>query len=169
MSAGPRFVRRGARVTQPGSRRGATAVEFALLLPIFLIGMMGIFEFSWYFFQRHAVGEAARLGCRAATRIDPRFDDIVAVSQDRILMELQRLGGVDCGAVSCSITIIDRSGDVPARLQCDVVAGYRSLSGFLSEGGGGVGLAQEAYGVSARSLTPRTLRGRAVAVLENAR
>jgi len=46
--------------------RGATAVEFALVLPLFVLLLFGIIDFGWYFFVQHTVQFATREGTRLA-------------------------------------------------------------------------------------------------------
>jgi Flp pilus assembly protein TadG len=46
--------------------KGATAVEFALLVPIFALFIFGIIEFGWYFFVQHTIQFATREGTRIA-------------------------------------------------------------------------------------------------------
>ena len=48
------------------SRRGATAVEMAFALPVFLLFLFAIFEYSRYFMVRHVMDAAAQEGCRFA-------------------------------------------------------------------------------------------------------
>ncbi len=43
---------------------GAAVVEFALVLPVLIMLLLGIFEFSWLFFQRHNILTAAERGAR---------------------------------------------------------------------------------------------------------
>ncbi len=45
---------------------GAAAVEFALLLPLLLLVLCGIFDFGNLYFQMDLVNEAARQGARLA-------------------------------------------------------------------------------------------------------
>ncbi len=47
-------------------RRGGTAVEFALVLPLFALLMMSIIDFGHYFFIEHTVQYATREGTRLA-------------------------------------------------------------------------------------------------------
>jgi len=63
--------RRLALYTSPGrspvhGERGATAVEFALVAPIFFLLIFAILEFGWYFFVEHTVHFATREGTRLA-------------------------------------------------------------------------------------------------------
>ena len=47
--------------------RGTTAVEFALVLPLFLLLLFGIIDFGRYFFVQHTLQFATREGTRLAT------------------------------------------------------------------------------------------------------
>ena len=53
----------------PRRRRGATAVEFALVMPVLLLMTFAIVDYSWYFASvqgvRGVVREAARTGSQA--------------------------------------------------------------------------------------------------------
>jgi Flp pilus assembly protein TadG len=51
--------------------RGAAAVEFALVLPILLLFVMGTIEWGWFFFTHQRVVNAAREGARAGTLLPP--------------------------------------------------------------------------------------------------
>lgn len=46
--------------------RGAQAVEFALILPVLLIVVLGIINFAYLFGQKLAINQAVREGARAA-------------------------------------------------------------------------------------------------------
>jgi len=46
------------------NERGTTAVEFALVLPIFALLLMGIIDFGRYYFVQHTVQYATREGTR---------------------------------------------------------------------------------------------------------
>src|SRR5437667_11175205 len=47
-------------------RRGATAVEFAIVAPIFFLFLMAAFEFGWLNVLRHTADNAAYEAARAA-------------------------------------------------------------------------------------------------------
>ncbi|MBA2319755.1 MAG: pilus assembly protein [Deltaproteobacteria bacterium] len=59
------------------SRRGSNAIEFALTLPIFVILLSGMIDFSWYFFTGWRVSSAVREGVRVAS-LTPLYDDPVS-------------------------------------------------------------------------------------------
>ena len=46
--------------------RGASAVEFALVMPFFFLLLFGIVDFGWYFFNQHTIQYATREGTRLA-------------------------------------------------------------------------------------------------------
>ena len=46
--------------------KGTTAVEFALVAPIFFFLVFGTIEFGWYFFVQHTIQSATRDGTRFA-------------------------------------------------------------------------------------------------------
>jgi hypothetical protein len=48
------------------NHKGTTLVEFALVLPLFLIFIFAILDFGWYFFVTHTLEFATREGTRLA-------------------------------------------------------------------------------------------------------
>lgn len=54
------------RRSRRGSRRGATAAEFAMTLPIFVLFLMASFEFGWLNVLRHTADNAAYEAARCA-------------------------------------------------------------------------------------------------------
>lgn len=46
-------------------RRGAAIVELAIVLPVLLMGIIGMITFSWLFLAKHTMLHAAREGARA--------------------------------------------------------------------------------------------------------
>ncbi len=110
-------------------RRGHSHIEFALVLPLLLIFVYGIMEYGWMFFQRTAVQEAARQGCRAGATMAPD-QDYDAVVEERALSALESLS-VDCDRVDCSVTT-DEEGVLPElRLRCEVAVEYKPLLNVL--------------------------------------
>ncbi len=63
--------------TQP-ARRGATAVEVALTLPIFGILLAGLMEFSHYFMVVHTLNAAARSGANYGSYAGVTNDQVIA-------------------------------------------------------------------------------------------
>lgn len=108
-------------------RRGANAVEFALLLPIFLTASWGMVEFSWLSYQQSSVGEAVERGCRTASLVDPGRGEedsnaLLTAAKARVLAEY------DAECTTCGVTAV-LVGEVPQRsLQCTLAAPYRGLT-----------------------------------------
>jgi Flp pilus assembly protein TadG len=64
---------RPTRFRQPSRnpQRGAAAVEFALVLPLFMALLMGTIDFGYFFYSTQIVTNAAREGARAGTLVPP--------------------------------------------------------------------------------------------------
>lgn len=95
------------RPIHPASRRGASAIEFALAVPVILLLVGGIIDLSMYMSVYSAVTSAARDGCRYGATINdydvPADGDeleAAAVAQARTSLEN---AGYTCGG-GCSIT-----------------------------------------------------------------
>lgn len=109
-----------------GRRRGANHIEFALLLPVLLMFFYGIMEYGWMFFQRTAVQEAGRQGCRHGSTLDPDDPHLRAEVTARTEDALSRLQ-VDCQGRECDVdvTVV---GEAPlARLRCEVSVRHTPL------------------------------------------
>ena len=77
-------------------RRGATAIEFALLLPVFCAILFGVMEYAWVFYQQSNVVAATRDALRVAVTLpktnDPEpaiaaFDEVRPVFRSLLLGE----------------------------------------------------------------------------------
>lgn len=163
-------------------RRGSELVEFALIFPIFMFLFIGVMEYSWFFYQRGVVVDAARVGCQAATQLhaeaDPaRSEDYATVASDTIRLELANKGGIDCdGLYSCLIELEDFSEppNFPPRLVCRVEVDFISLTGYLgadpnnpSINGPGGQLHSTRYGTDSNlRLLPRSMRGQSSSIFE---
>jgi Flp pilus assembly protein TadG len=51
-------------------RRGATALELGLTLPVFLALLFALLDVSWWLWQQANLDHAARAGCRAAAQVN---------------------------------------------------------------------------------------------------
>jgi Flp pilus assembly protein TadG len=97
--------------------RGATTVEFALVLILFLTFLLGIVDFSRMLFTWNAAGEATRAGARYAVVCDDtgRKDAVLA----RMRLMLPQIGDISlawapagctsttCQGVTVTITSLD--------------------------------------------------------------
>jgi hypothetical protein len=114
------------------SRRGSPAIEFALVLPIFLAIVLGMFVMSWMFFTRSSVIAATREGCRAAAVLK---DDAQATTYAKETID-NRLAfyGVNCASeYVCDIKDPTFAGEFPEKtMRCHTIVEYRSVTGFIS-------------------------------------
>ncbi|MBB02750.1 pilus assembly protein [bacterium] len=94
------------RVTQKQSRRrsGFLSMELAMTLPILMLLLLGVFEFSMLFYARGSVVEASRNGARAATHPGANMDYVEQTVR-------QSLGPVLAQRVGIEAVIGPFSGD----------------------------------------------------------
>lgn len=152
------------------NRRGVEAIEFAMILPIFIVIIFAVFEFSWYMFQRGSVVDAARRGCRVAAQLDPSIDAFQAEVEAQVNEVLEN-SNLHCGAtgVTCGVVVAVDVDASPPRVQCVVTATYRPLTGLFGQTGSGGSLSGMEVGRGTWGgigVLPDNLRGRASAVLE---
>lgn len=116
-------------------RRGANAVEFALLMPFFLI-FLGVFmELSWLLFQRGSVHSAVERSCRSASMIDPGLgeSDLEAVLSETRASILERYEATAGDCEGC-LVVASLMGSVPQRsLFCSLKAPHSSISSLLGD------------------------------------
>jgi Flp pilus assembly protein TadG len=112
--------------------RGATVVEFALLLPLLLLIVMGIVDFGRLLNAQESLTQAAREGAR-----------LVALGQPDVTSRTQAAAGT-LSPVAVSITSscptgagADSSGVVQATYSFNFTPGFGSLAGLF--GGTGLG------------------------------
>lgn len=105
-----------------GRRRGQAIVEFALVLPIFLLLIFGILEYSFYVKNALTIANAAREGARYA-------------SVGKTTTEIQ--GRVAQEAVPLSVT--GTSGSVTCQYSTDNGATYSALGNADSKNNAPVG------------------------------
>lgn len=102
----------------PGSARkdeGASAVEFALVLPILLVLVFGVIDYGWWFGEtlglRSGVREAARLG--AVNEIVPTGSSADAVKS--VMLERSPQLTSDAGALAVAVRLYGpgATGEIP--------------------------------------------------------
>ncbi len=74
----------------PNTRRGAAVVEFAIVLPLLLLLILGAVEMGRGVMVQHILEESARAGCRVATMDNPTKQevlDIVDLAMERARIE----------------------------------------------------------------------------------
>ena len=89
------------------SRRGAQALEFALVLPVLLALLTGVIDYGFYFFQQHSVVASVRDGARLASALsctDFAVADIELLAEERTSNALTS-AGVDHAASEVTATV----------------------------------------------------------------
>lgn len=108
-----------------GNRRGASAVEFALLLPLFLLLVFGIIEFGLLMKDYLTVSHAAREAARYAS-VMSAFS--TAAVQNKAVSTATGIplsgGNVTVSCYGDDGTTIDPSGGVPSGARIDVEVTY---------------------------------------------
>ncbi len=130
------------------SEKGATAVEFAIVLPVLLLLILGIIEFSFLLFNKAVITNAAREGARAGIvqRI-PRVtsSEIETKVKDYSFNHLITFGGPTIPTVTstapCPAGAYSGAG---LTVTVDFHYSYLALPHFVSELIGGTDLKAEA-------------------------
>lgn len=96
------------------SRRGAEAIEFALIVPVMVLLTAGLVDYSWFYNLELAVIDAARHGGRAgAATMDASDNTPCQVAEAATLVALEAAGipGVDNTRVSAWVAQDGADGD----------------------------------------------------------
>jgi len=120
-------------------KRGANALEFALLLPVFVLLLGGSADLSWLMLQQGAMRTAVGRGCRVGSLMDPGLKEanvgtVHAQAQAAILQIYQDSVGACAGCQVDTVLV----GTIPNRaLRCTLTAPYSggllpSISGFYA-------------------------------------
>jgi Flp pilus assembly protein TadG len=115
---------------RPRSRqKGSAAVEFALVVPLFLMILFGIVEYGWMFYQQSNLASAVRDGLRQGVTIsqsaspDPRAMAVKVAQADLLAL------GIPTADATLSATY---AGASPTKTMTLTVAlKYRKLVGFV--------------------------------------
>ncbi len=112
--------------------RGAAVVEFALVLPLLLMLVLGAIDWGWYFYTREVVTNAAREGARAGSVSAVGTDAITAASSaaTTYLSNLSLTGG-SVNATTPDVTV---GATVTHTVRVVVTFPASSLTGFTLPG-----------------------------------
>jgi len=123
------------------TQSGASAVEFALVLPLLVLLAFGIIEFSMALYDKAMITNASREGARAgiAFRVPPVSDDeIVNVVNTYLGNSLITFGGPAAAA-----TTVTRNGSTPGdelTVSVDYTYTFFLIPNFITDLTGGVRL-----------------------------
>tara|TARA_R110000824_G_scaffold70527_2_gene180901 strand:+ start:158 stop:583 length:426 start_codon:yes stop_codon:yes gene_type:complete len=116
------------------SRRGSHAVEFALILPVFIMLVFGGIELLWYAVEVGKVQSALVAGCRggAATGINI-FTDPFTRAAEYVSETVSRISRFDCAAGDCDIIISESDLTSPevVWMDCTVHVHYDTITNFI--------------------------------------
>ena len=113
------------------ARRGASAIEFALTLPLVLAVVSAVLDYGWYLTQAANVLAAVREGARYGVTVDQ--DDgpeTAAVNQTEAALAAL---GVQCGGAAGDCTVdasVGQTGTLDS-LTVSVEVGYIPLMGLV--------------------------------------
>ena len=120
-----------------GRRRGAAAIEFALVLPVFVLIFAAVMDFGWLFYERTVLDAATTRGCRAGALVDPGEDeadlDAVRTRAQEVMEEtLLDVGGIACeGDDNCMVSV-SAFGTMPGRsIKCVVDKRFEPILGMV--------------------------------------
>lgn len=116
------------------SRRGASAIELAMVLPLLVYVAMGTVEYSWFLYQRtqvvHAVREGVRLAAVSELDASPAPDTLATARTADVLDER----GFAAGDVTIGTSYLDLTGDgagTPDTLTLNVTVVYQPIAAGL--------------------------------------
>jgi Flp pilus assembly protein TadG len=111
------------------NRRGAAAIEFAMVLPVLIALLFGIIEYGWIFFQQSNILAAAREGARYGVTFEQGGSPTpTSAAQTRVSSVLTSYG-IDSASATVSAT---QSGSSPSEvLTVQIVVPYDPLIGLV--------------------------------------
>lgn len=119
----------------PHARRGGNAVEFALLMPVYLLLAFGAMDYGWVMYHVAAAHSAAHHGCRRATLVDPgpggtNAGEVLATAQEAMVEHFDE-HGPGCPPEGC-IAVASLVGAVPQRsVSCRITLPIEPVLGFV--------------------------------------
>ena len=126
-----------ARLPARRARRGANAVEFALILPIYCALMSGIFDYGWMFYYKSAMDSAVAYGCRQGSVVDPGLAEVNMATVLSTAKSSMKSGitqyGATCDA-TCASTASAYGANPSRSLKCSLTRHWSPLFGFWTEG-----------------------------------
>ncbi|HET6149884.1 MAG TPA: TadE/TadG family type IV pilus assembly protein [Polyangia bacterium] len=121
------------------TERGAAAVEFALVLPLFLMLLMGTIDYGYYFFSDQIVTNAAREGARTGTLVapvgSPPTNGGIATTAAQAAVSAYLAGNnVGCagGRITATAVPLTTGGLTTPAIDVVIVCNSVSLTGFTS-------------------------------------
>jgi len=132
----------GLSKTEGSGRRGQAVVEFALILPLFMLLLFAAIEFGRAYYELHLLANAAREGSRAGSLLGQLEDDVCA-RVDSFLTEVGLEGGWTTSIQVRDSTGSPRAGGLAEAVEGDrvfvtVTHNFQVMSGSLIPGFSGI-------------------------------
>lgn len=114
---------------RPRRRRGASAIEFALVFPMMLVFTFGVMDWSWYLVQYQLVARSAQVGARsgAQTRLE---NSPGTVASARARTYLEAMSFVPTGSATYTTTLNCLAAN-NSLIRVAVTVPYAPLVGFV--------------------------------------
>jgi len=122
------------RVPLLRDRRGQATVELALVLPIVVLLVVGIFEFALAWRAHQVLTHAAREGARAAAVDNPL---VGRDSVERVVRNALAQAALDPAQAKIQLTGIDGEAGTPARVEVRYPVPFTFLEPFMKWGSDG--------------------------------
>ena len=113
--------------------RGAAVVEFALVLPLLLMLVLGAIDWGWYFYAREVVTNAAREGARTGSVSAVGSDDATSAASSAASTYLSSLN-LTGGTVNVTTPDVTVGATVTHTVRVVVTFPAGSLTGFTLPG-----------------------------------
>lgn len=116
--------------TPRAHRRGTAAVEFALTVPVLMLIIFGVLDYSWYIKQATDVIRASREGLRLGVTV-PQADGPDAAAESQVAVVLAGYG-LDCeSSLDCEIEATNTTLDGLDSVTLTVAVPYEPLVGMV--------------------------------------
>jgi Flp pilus assembly protein TadG len=114
---------------------GAAAVEFALILPLFSVLLMGLIDFGHFFFTMNTINNAAREAARRAS-VQTTTGDMITEGTNAANTYLAAAGlsGANCPMNCPTVTVTPPANtavwNASVRVTITIPGAYRNITGF---------------------------------------
>ena len=120
-----------------GGLRGASAMEFALTFPVFILLVGGMIDFGWYFYHQASLDSAVHMGCRRGVTQDPGLAlvDLADVETEAAVSLVAALNanGLSCGT-GCVVSVGHVGAKPSLTMTCSATLPYTPLMGMAPTG-----------------------------------
>jgi Flp pilus assembly protein TadG len=117
------------RLRRRNGQRGGAAVEFALILPLFLTLVFGTMEYGWVFYQHFGMASAVRDGLRLGVTISQNATPDPKTSAVKRTQDL--LAGVGISPTSVTINAKYTGASPSKTMTLSATMLYKPLIGFV--------------------------------------